>query len=157
MIHMLAVSAVEEAELLQAVGGIVGGIEIEQDLAAPADLVAAEANEVLAQQVVEVRQFAGGRRVLPAAEGGLRAQRVAEFLIGDDLQHGIVTLAVAVVGIFVASNNLIDALPQQRQRVVAYTVVMPRIAEASGHLVGQMMALIEGSQRAQNPSTSANA
>jgi len=87
----------------------------------------------------------------------LRAQRVAEFLIGDDLQHGIVTLAVAVVGIFVASNNLIDALRQQRQRVVAYTVVMPRIAEASGHLVGQMMALIEGSQRAQNPSTSANA
>jgi hypothetical protein len=34
VIHRLAVSAVEEAELLLAVGGIVGGIEIEQDLAA---------------------------------------------------------------------------------------------------------------------------
>jgi hypothetical protein len=52
---------------------IVGGIEIEQDLAAQADLVAAEADEVLAQQVVEVRQFASGRCVLPTAEGGLRA------------------------------------------------------------------------------------
>jgi len=66
MIHMLAVSAVEEAELLQAVGGIVGGIEIEQDLAAPADLVAAEANEVLAQQVVEVRPVRGRKARSPS-------------------------------------------------------------------------------------------
>ena len=143
---MLAVSAVEEAELLLAVGGIVGGIEIEQDLPALADLVGAEADELLAQPVVEVHQFAGGRHVLPAAERGLRAQRVAELLIGDDLQHGIVAQAVGVVGIFVAGDNLIDALPQQGQRVVAYAVVMPRIAEASGHLAGQMMALIKRSQ-----------
>src|SRR6059036_2064967 len=40
VIHVLAVSAVEEAELLLAVGGIVGGIEVEQDLTALADLVA---------------------------------------------------------------------------------------------------------------------
>jgi hypothetical protein len=66
----------------------------------------------------------------------LRTQRVAEFLIGDDLQHGIVAQAVGVVGIFVAGDNLIDALPQQRQRVVAYAVVVPRIAETSGHLAG---------------------
>jgi len=46
MIHVLAVGAVEEAELLLAVSGIVGGIEIEQDLAAPADLVAADTNEL---------------------------------------------------------------------------------------------------------------
>jgi hypothetical protein len=49
VIHRLAVSAVEEAELLLAVGGIVGGIEIEQDLAALADLVGAEADERLAR------------------------------------------------------------------------------------------------------------
>ena len=39
MIHALAVSAVEEAELLLAVGRIVSGVEIEQDLAALADLL----------------------------------------------------------------------------------------------------------------------
>ena len=42
VIHMLVVGAVEEAELLLAVGGIVGGIEIEQNLTALAHLVAAE-------------------------------------------------------------------------------------------------------------------
>src|SRR5713101_656395 len=76
VIHVLAVSAVEEAELLLAVGGIVGGIEIEQDLVALTDLVAAEADELLAEQVVPVHQLAGGRRVLPAAERGLGAERV---------------------------------------------------------------------------------
>jgi hypothetical protein len=44
---------------------------------------------------------------------------------------------------------LIEALPQQGQYVVAYAVVMPRIAKASGQLVGQIMALIECSQRQQ--------
>ena len=53
VIHVLAVGAIEEAELLLAVSGIVGGIEIEQDLAALANLVAAETDELLAQQVVE--------------------------------------------------------------------------------------------------------
>ena len=47
VIHVLAVGAVEEAELLLAMGGIVGGIDIQQDLAAFADLLAAETNELL--------------------------------------------------------------------------------------------------------------
>ena len=64
--HVLAVSAVEEAELLLAMGGIVGGIEIEQDLTALADLVATETNELLPQPIVQAYQFARGRRVLPA-------------------------------------------------------------------------------------------
>jgi hypothetical protein len=98
------------------VGGIVGGVEIEQDLAPLQDLVAAETDELLAQPVVEVHQFAGGRRVLPTAERGLRTERVAQFLIGDDLQHGIVAQTIGVVGVFVAGDDLIDALPQQRQR-----------------------------------------
>ncbi|HYW37757.1 MAG TPA: hypothetical protein VE957_06560 [Terriglobales bacterium] len=46
---MLSVSAVEETELLLAVGGIVGGIEIEQDLTTLANLVGTETNELLAQ------------------------------------------------------------------------------------------------------------
>ncbi|HTC79795.1 MAG TPA: hypothetical protein VK657_14365, partial [Terriglobales bacterium] len=110
MIHMLAVGSIEEAELLLAVSRIVGGIEIEQELAALANLVAAEADELLAQPVVGVHQIAGGRRVLPAAERGLGTERVAQFLIGDDLQHGIVAQTVGVVGVFVAGHDLIDAI-----------------------------------------------
>ena len=77
---MLTVSAVEEAELLLAVGGIVGGVEVEQNLPALADLLAAEADELLADPVVAVHQLAGGRRVLPAAEGGLGAERIPQFV-----------------------------------------------------------------------------
>jgi hypothetical protein len=85
VIHVLAVGAVEKAELLLAVRGIVGGIDIEQNLAALADLVAAEMDELLDQSVIEVHQVAGARRVLPEAEGRLGTERIAEFLIGDDL------------------------------------------------------------------------
>jgi hypothetical protein len=146
---MLVVSAVEKAELLLAVGGVVGGIEVEQNLTALAHLVAAEMDELLDQGVIEVHQVAGARRVLPAAEGGLRAQRVAEFLIGDDLQHGIVAQAVGIVGVFVAGDDLVDALSQQFERVMTDALVLPRIAEPRGQIAGQMMALVEGAQRQQ--------
>ena len=58
MIHVLAVSAVEEAELLLAVGGIVGGVEIEQNLTTLADLVATETDELLAPGVAQANQVA---------------------------------------------------------------------------------------------------
>ena len=58
MIHVRAVGPVEEAELLLAVGEVVGGVEIEQDLAPLADLLAAEADERLAQPVVAAHQIA---------------------------------------------------------------------------------------------------
>ncbi len=89
------------------------------------------------------------RRVLPAAKGGLRAERVAQFLISNDLQHRIVTQTIGVVGIFISGHDLRNALPQQCRRIMAQAVVSPRIAKASGHLAGQMMALIERSQRQQ--------
>ena len=55
--------------------------------------------------------------------------------------------AVGVVGVFVSGNDLVDALPQQGQRVVADTIVLPRIAEGCGQIAGQMMALVKGPQR----------
>ena len=146
MIHVLAVGAVEEAELLLAVSGIVGGIDVEQNLAALTDLVAAEPDELLTPDVVEAHQIAGGGRVLPTAEGGLGAERVSQFLIGDDLQERIVAQAVGVVGIFIASDDLVEALPQKRQGIMMNAVVLPRIAEQLGPVASQMMTLIESSQ-----------
>jgi hypothetical protein len=100
MIHVLTVGAIEEAELRLAVSGIVGGIEIKQDLAALTNLRAAEADERLAQGVAQAYQFASRGSVFPAAERGLGAERDPEFLIGDDLQQGIVAQTVGVVGVF---------------------------------------------------------
>ena len=96
-----------------------------------------------------MHQIAGGRRVLPAAERGLRTQRVAQFLIGDDLQQRIVAQTIGVVGVFIPGHDLIEALSQQGQRIMAQAVVLPRIAEWRGPVAGQMMALIEGAQRQQ--------
>lgn len=67
VIHVLAVGSVEEAELLLAVRGIVGGIEVEQNLAALADLIAAEADELLAPGVAQTHQIASRGRVLPVS------------------------------------------------------------------------------------------
>src|SRR4051812_46877605 len=112
---MLAITAVEEAELLLAVGRIVGGIDVEQNLPTLPDLVGTEADELLAQPIVAGYQIAGRRGVLPATKGGLGSECGAEFLIGNDLQHGVVTQTIGVVGIFVAGDNLINALAQQHQ------------------------------------------
>jgi len=57
-----------------------------------------------------------------------------------------VTKAIGVVGVFIAGDNLIEALPQQGQRVMPHSVLLSRIAEESGPIVAQMMTLIEGSQ-----------
>src|SRR5258708_308796 len=108
VIHVLAVGAVEKTELLLAVGGIVGGVEVEQNLAALADLIAAETDELLAPSVVEAHQIAARGRVLPAAERRLRAQSLAQFLIGDDLQQRIVAQTVGVVGVFVSCDALLN-------------------------------------------------
>jgi hypothetical protein len=67
VIHVLTVSAVEKTELLLAVGGIVGGIEIEENLAALTHLLSAEADKLLAPGVGEADEVAGRKHVLPAA------------------------------------------------------------------------------------------
>jgi hypothetical protein len=55
-----------------------------------------------------------------------------------------VAQAVGIVGIFVAGDDLVDALSQQFERVVTDALVLPRIAEQRGQIAGQMMALVEG-------------
>ena len=54
---------------------------------------------------------------------------------------------VGVVSVFIPGHDLIEALPQQGQRIMAQAVVLPRIVELRGQVAGQMMALIEGPQR----------
>jgi hypothetical protein len=60
-----------------------------------------------------------------------------------------VAQTIGVVGIFVAGDDLIDALPQQRQRVMTHAVILARIAQACSPVAGQTMALIEGTQGQQ--------
>lgn len=108
---MLAESAVEEDELLLAMGRIVDGVDVEQNLSTLADLVAADLDELPAQQIVGEHQIASGRHVSPATVRGLRTERVAKPVIGGDLQRRIVTQTIGVVGVFISGHYLVDALP----------------------------------------------
>ena len=55
VVHVLVVGSIEEAQLLLSVGGIVGGIDIEQDFAALPNLLSAEANEGIEPGIVSAR------------------------------------------------------------------------------------------------------
>ena len=149
VIHVLVIGAIEEAKLLLAMGRIVDRVDIQQDLALPAHQLTTDTDENLQQGVVQPYPIAGRRRILPAAEGGLGAEPVAQLLIGDDLQQRVVAQAVGVVDIFVAGHDLIDALPQQKQRVVPDAILLTRITEPLSQVASQVMALIEGAQRQQ--------
>jgi hypothetical protein len=128
VIHVLAVGAIEEAKLLLAMGRIVGGIQIEQELAVLPDLFATDADKDLQQRVVQAHEIACRRRVLPPAKRGLGTERLSQLLIGDDLQQRIMAQAVSVIGVFVPGDNLVDALPQQPQRVMKNTLFFSRVA-----------------------------
>jgi hypothetical protein len=129
VIHVLVVGAMEEAQLLLSVGGIVGGIDIEQDFAALPNLFSAEANEGIEPAIVSANELAGGGCVFPATESGLRTQRLAQRLIGEQLEGGIMAESIGIIGILVAGHDLVHPLPQQRQAGVPNPAALPGIAE----------------------------
>src|SRR5215469_3566326 len=71
VIHVLVVAGVEEAQLLLSVGRIVGGIDIEQDLASFPDLLPANLHKPIEQSILEMQEVPRRGGVLPAAERGL--------------------------------------------------------------------------------------
>jgi len=129
MINRLAVGAVVEAELLLPVRGIRRGIQVEHDLAACAHLLGTELDEPLQQQAVPAHPVAAGEGVFPAAERGLGGQRLAHRAVRDELEGGVVTQTVGVVGVFVAGHDLIEPLPQQARQRVIHLLRAPRVGQ----------------------------
>ena len=56
---------------------------------------------------------------------------------------------VGIIRVLVAGHDLIDALPQQPQRIMAQALIISRIAEKCGPVPGQMVPLVEGAQGEQ--------
>jgi hypothetical protein len=56
---------------------------------------------------------------------------------------------IGIVGVFIAGDNLIEALPQKRPRVMPESVLLSPITEDSGPIMAQMMTLIKSPQREQ--------
>jgi hypothetical protein len=73
----------------------------------------------------------------------------AQFLVGDDLQQGIVAQAVGVIGVFIAGHDLIETLPQQGPGAMLRALRVAGIGQPRRLVAGQMMALIESTQRQQ--------
>ena len=59
------------------------------------------------------------------------------------------TQTVGIVRVFVSGDDLVDALPQQLQRIMPQAFLISRIAEPCSPVAGQMMPLVEGAQRQQ--------
>jgi hypothetical protein len=60
-----------------------------------------------------------------------------------------VAQAGSIIGVLVPGDDLVDALPQQHQRVVTDAIFLSRVAEELSQITGQTMMLIEGPQRQQ--------
>jgi len=129
VIHVLVVGAIEEAQLLLSVSGIVGGIDIEQDFATLPNLLSAEADESIEGTIVSAYELAARGCVFPATQSGLRTQRLAQGLIGEQLEGGIMAETIGIIGILVAGHDLVYPLPQQRQAGVPNPAVLSGIEE----------------------------
>jgi len=86
MIHVLAVGTVEKAELLLAVGGIVDGVEIEQDLPALATWSPQRRMNCSHQVSLRRARSRAQAQFFQRLSVGCDRGGIAEFLIGDDLQ-----------------------------------------------------------------------
>jgi hypothetical protein len=58
MIHVLVITTIEEAELLQSVRGIVGGIDIEQDLSSFPDLFPTDLHKPIEKSILQLEEVA---------------------------------------------------------------------------------------------------
>ena len=147
VIHVLAIATIKEAELLLPVRGIVGGIDIQQDLSSFADLFPADLHKPIQQSILQLEQVARRGRVLPAAESWLRSEELTQRLIGQNLKSRIVPQAIGVVGVLVASDDLAEALAKQRQHGMTNTLLLARITDQLRQSPSETMPLIKGPQK----------
>ena len=128
-VHVLAVEAVEQGQLLMAVAGVVGGVDVQDQ---PVGRLAGHAlEEHLHQQAVDLGDLTGSGGVLEAAEGGLAAE--GPGLVGrDGLQDGVVPQAGVVVGVLVAGDQREEPLADEGRQVMGDLAALPDIVEHVG-------------------------
>ena len=112
--HVLVEVAVEQAQLLAPMGGIVGGVDVQDDQI-PGPRMGRQIG--IHQGVAQATQLGAGDPVLQPGQGGLGGQ----ILLGErgaphgGLQRRVAAQRGMVVGVFVALGNGEDPLAQQVQ------------------------------------------
>jgi hypothetical protein len=139
---MLFVIAVEEAELLLAVGRVVGGVHVEDD-----DLTGAGVGfkVQVKKPVREPAQVFGGHLVFEAGERGLGGQVRGTLwsLAGHDLENRVSGQGRSIVVVFIALGNGEQPLSHQGQKMVLHLVGITVVMEAAGGFVGETIAVIQ--------------
>jgi hypothetical protein len=144
------VVAVEERELLLAVGGVVGRIEIDRDpRGAPAEPTAMRLDHGVGQHVGHVAQLRPAQRVLEARERRLRGQGRARdgVAVEQQLVDRIVGQPGGVVAVGVTAREPEDALPQQLEGLMLHLARLASIGHTRGQPLRQLELGIEPLQQ----------
>ncbi len=136
-----AVVAVEESQLLLAVGWVDGGVQVEDDLLRR---LAMALEEQVEEDFGQAVQLARRDRVLEPRERGLGGQVVAGIRVAPagDFQHRVGGEGVGVVAVLVATGYLIDALAQEIEEGLADLGRLAAIPQARCETLGQTRAAV---------------
>ena len=145
--------AVEHAQLLGSMGGIIGRIHIQQNFATAAHRFPTDANEPFQSLPRQARDVPPRQRVLQPRQGGLRSQFLAQRFVGHHFQDGIVTQLLRVIGILITGANSIEALAQHLQQRVVDALGIAGVLQGLRQIGGQVMALVKGAQGQQTSVT----
>jgi len=141
VIHVLLVMAVEEAELLPAVGGFVGGVRVQDD-----DLAGdGRGFEIEAQQPVgEAAQVLGGHPVLKPGQRRLRGQVVGSLRgpARHDLVSRVLGQGGGVVVVLVTQGDGEQTLANQGKEIVPNLAGIPRVMQTGSRRLGDPVALV---------------
>jgi hypothetical protein len=146
VIHVLFVITVEEAELLLAMGGVIGGVHVQDD-----DLAGTGMGlEVQIEKPVrEPAQVSGGHLVFEAGERGLGGQvnRTFRSLTGHDLESRVLGEPGGIVIVFVTQGDGKQTLTDQGEEIVFDLAGIPGVMHTGGRLLGDAVALIQLTQQ----------
>jgi len=141
------VVAVEEGELLRAVGRVIGRVEIDRDVPSPpmqplSMAVDDVGGEFAAHRIERLRPDL----VFEAGDRGLRGERVSVDGITseEELVDRVVREPITVVRIGMAAGESVDALRHQILKRVPHLPWLPIIDEASGKAINQPVARFRG-------------
>ena len=125
------VEAIEEGELLRAVGLVLGDIEIDRDQPDAASAATMPGNHRVGERVAHGEQHPRGRRVLEARDRRLRRQAAAVDRIAPQQQFvdRILGEPVAVIAIGMAARDREDPLGDQIADAVRHARRIARIGD----------------------------
>ena len=126
--------AIEKGELLLAVRGVVGGIQIDGDpTGATMQTLAMSFNDAVRQRFGHAQQFLAIRSIFKARQGRLRSQILAVDGIPTDQQlvDRIGRQPCRIVGVFISQRDGHDSLRNQLTQLMLHLTGLPVISQTS--------------------------